>query len=33
MMDQFIVWRLRGVAYLCLRSDDSGFVQTLARLP
>lgn len=32
MMTQFVVWRLHGVEYLTLRTDDSGFVQTLRRL-
>lgn len=32
MMDQFVVWQLRGVRYLGLRVDDSAFLQTLTRL-
>lgn len=35
MMDQFVVWRLRGVAMLCLRSADPAkyyFLQTIKRL-
>lgn len=32
MMDQFIVWRMRGVIYLCIRKDDSGFVESIKRL-
>ena len=33
MMDQFIVWELRCVRYLCLRNDDSAFVERIKRLP
>ena len=32
MMTQFVVWSLHGVSYLCLRVDDSCFVQTIRRL-
>lgn len=32
MMDQFVVWHLRGVKYLCYAADSSGFVQTIKRL-
>lgn len=33
MMDQFVVWELRGVRYLCLRTDPaSAFLETLKRL-
>lgn len=33
MMDQFVVWSLRGVTYLCLRSDPTScFVDTIKRL-
>ena len=33
-MDQFIVWTLHGVRYLCLRSDPgSCFVERIKRLP
>ena len=33
MMDQFVVWQLRGVRYICLRTDpESCFLQTLERL-
>jgi hypothetical protein len=32
-MAQFIVWRLRGVVYLCVRvNPGDAFVQTLKRL-
>ncbi len=34
MMDQFVIWQLRGVRYLCLRTDpSSAFVDRLKRLP
>lgn len=32
MMDQFVVWSLRGVSYLCLRTDNSAFVTRIKRL-
>ena len=32
MMDQFIIWELRGVKYLCLKVDDSVFVERIKRL-
>lgn len=32
MMDQFVIWELRGVRYLCLRVDDSCFLQQIKRL-
>ena len=32
MMNQFVIWELRGVSYLCLRVDDSSFLQTIRRL-
>lgn len=34
-MDQFVIWRLRGVTMLCLRSDnpaDYYFLQPIKRL-
>lgn len=34
MMDQFIVWSMQGVRYLCLRTDpESSFVDRIKRLP
>lgn len=34
MMDQFIVWELRGVRYLCFKSDPhSCMVDRIKRLP
>jgi len=33
MMEQFVVWELHGVRYLCLRIDDSAFVENIRRLP
>lgn len=33
MMDQFVVWSLRGVTYLCLRNDSSSaFLETIRRI-
>lgn len=32
MMDQFVVWELRGVKYLCIRTEFPGFVDTIKRL-
>lgn len=33
MMDQFVIWKLRGVAYLAIRTEaDSAFLQTIKRL-
>ena len=33
MMDQFVIWSLHGVRYLCLRTNPaSTFVQTLKRI-
>lgn len=34
MMDQFIVWSMHGVRYLCLRTDpESSFLERIKRLP
>ncbi len=33
MMDQFVIWQLRGVVYLCLRNDsDPYFLERIKRL-
>jgi len=31
MMDQFVVWSLKGVSYLCLKVDGS-WLETIKRL-
>jgi len=34
MMDQFVMWEMRGVRYLGLRADpEDSFLQTNKRLP
>lgn len=32
MMDQFVVWSLHGVTYLCLKNGDDPFVERIKRL-
>lgn len=32
MMDQFVVWQLRGVKYIGLRIDNSSFLETIKRI-
>ena len=32
MMDQFIIWNMYGVKYLCLRVGDSSFVESIKRI-
>ena len=31
-MEQFVVWELRGVRMLCIRTDGSCFVENIKRL-
>ena len=34
MMDQFVVWSLRGITYLCVRDENHYyFLHKVARLP